>query len=270
MKKKIKQIVKIILTKKPSKKGFFENNLVSNELIKEFHQINDYNYEAVFYDNSKVIIRNHNFSDYAVFKQIFNEKEYHSILKILQLNQNFKGKKVIVDAGANVGYTSVYFLQNLTDISILAVEPSQSNAEIFIQNTNAFNKNGIVRLYNNALCEVKNKSFEIDRDFRDGRDWSIATKEVANGTIKGITISEIIEQNNLDYISLLKIDIEGAERFIFNDGIDLLFLKITQVIAIEIHDEFNIRDTICSLLIQHNFFLFESGELTIGINKSML
>ena len=119
------------------------------------------------------------------------------------------------------------------------------------------------------MCEVKDKTFEITRDFRDGRDWSIATKETEDGAIKGITVSEIIEENKLEYITLLKIDIEGAERFILREGADLTFLKLTQIIALEIHDEFNIRDGIYELLINNNFFLLESGELTIGINKTM-
>ena len=42
------------------------------------------------------------------------------------------------------------------------------------------------------------------------------------------------------------------------------------MIAIEIHDEFDIRDSIYKLLTDNNFFLSESGELTIGINKTML
>ena len=68
----------------------------------------------------------------------------------------------------------------------------------------------------------------------------------------------------------MKIDIEGAERFIFDNNNDLSFLKKTKIIAIEIHDEYNIREEIISILKENQFLLLESGELTIGINKSLL
>jgi hypothetical protein len=113
-------------------------------------------------------------------------------------------------------------------------------------------------------------SFSIDRTFRDGQDWSIATQEDVDGEITGISIQEIIIENRLTHISLLKIDIEGAERFIFKPGNDFSFLKITEIIAIEIHDEFDIRKSINEILISNDFIIFESGELTIGLNRNFI
>jgi len=270
MKKKIKQIAKIILSKKLNEIQFFEKKLANNDAIKDFKKINDLFYEVELSSNNKILIRNQKHSDYSVFKQIFNEEEYGLILKTFLLNDNFKGEKTIIDAGANVGYTTSYFSIHLDDVRIFAVEPSEKNAEVFLQNVSFLKNKNNVTLYQNALSDKENQFFETESNFRDGRDWSITTKEVEGGTLKGITIDEIIRTNDLKYISLLKIDIEGAERFIFTKENNLSFLDKTQVIAIEIHDEFNIRETIHTILKEHQFFLFESGELTIGINKSML
>lgn len=270
MKKKIKQIAKIILSKKLNEIQYFENKLATNTAIKSFKKIDDLYYEVELISNDKVVIRNQKHSDFSVFRQIFNEKEYGLVLKTFLLNDNFKGKKIIIDAGANVGYTSSYFSINLDDVQIFAVEPSEKNAQVFALNVSFLKNKDKVLLYQNALSDKENQFFETETNFRDGKDWSITTKEVENGTLKGITIDEIIRENNLSYISLLKIDIEGAERFIFTKENNLSFLDKTQIIAIEIHDEFNIRQTIHSILKEHQFFLFESGELTIGINKSML
>ncbi len=270
MKKKIKQIAKIILSKKLNEVQYFEKKLTTNDAIKSFKKIDDLHYEVELISDDKVVIRNQKHSDYSVFKQIFNDQEYGLILKTFELNDHFKGEKIIIDAGANVGYTTVYFSINLDNVRVFAVEPSEKNAEVFLKNKAYLkNKNSII-LYQNALSDKENQFFETETNFRDGRDWSITTKEVQNGTLKGITIDEIIRNNNLNYISLLKIDIEGAERFIFTPENDLGFLDKTQIIAIEIHDEFNIRETIHTILKDHQFFIFESGELTIGINKSML
>lgn len=270
MKKKIKQIVKIILSKKLTEIQYFERKLAHNEMIESYKKIDDLYYEVNLVSNDKLIIRNYNHSDYSVFKQIFNDKEYELILKIFLLNNNFKGEKTIIDAGANVGYTTAYFSNNLDNVRIFGIEPSEKNANVYTRNSSYLKNKSKIKLYQNALSDKENQFFETESNFRDGRDWSITTKEVESGSLKGVTIDEIIRENNLSHISLLKIDIEGAERFIFNKENDLSFLDKTQIIAIEIHDEFNIRNTIHQILIQHQFFLFESGELTIGINKAML
>lgn len=266
MMKKIKKIFRIIFPKKITEQQFFENKLINNDLIESFSK-NSEEYQVVLKNGLQLIIRDFHYSDYDVFDQIFIFKEYDSILKMFLLNDFSQQQKVIIDAGANVGYTSVFFAKALKEFQIFAIEPSPQNCEIYQKNTKEFEN---IKIYPNALSEKPNKYFNLDRDFRDGKDWSISTKEAKDGAVKGISIDEIIEENKLDYISLLKIDIEGAERFIFKKENKLDFLKITQIIAVEIHDEYDVRETIYDILTENNFFLFESGELTIGINKDFI
>ena len=214
-----------------------------------------------------MFLRNQNYSDYEVFKQIFNDREYDIVLKIINLNPNSQNEKIIIDAGANVGYTSIFFSSYLESSKIYGIEPSYANLEIYEKNIGFLVVPEKVKIYHKALSEKSNINFKIERDFRDKGDWAITTKEDNNGEIKSITIDEIIQENNLEYITLLKIDIEGAERFIFKKENILSFLQKTQIIAIEIHDEFQIRDEIYAILRINGFLLFESGETTIGLNK---
>lgn len=78
-----------------------------------------------------------------------------------------------------------------------------------------------------------------------------------------------MEQNNFDCIDILKMDIEGAEKELFAAS-DLSFLKHTKCIAIEIHDEFNCRNSIYQRLADYGFTRFNAGELTIGVNRNFL
>ena len=216
--------------------------------------------------SSRLIIamRNKDHSDLDVYKQIFINKEY-AIFKDL-VNYNYHDQNVvIIAAGANIGYTSLYFATELLNCKIFAIEPSPENFEILKNNMEINSVNA--RIYQRALAEVEGKKFEIGGNFRDSRDWSITTIESINGQVDGITIKQIINENKLEYLTILKIDIEGAERFLFKNGIDLGYLRITKLIAIEIHDEFNIREKINSTLRENGFIIFTSGELTIGINK---
>jgi len=64
-------------------------------------------------------------------------------------------------------------------------------------------------------------------------------------------------------------DIEGSEKEVFtNPNSDVSFLAITKCIAIEIHDEFDCREAIYEILTKYGFLLFNSGELTIGVNTN--
>lgn len=268
-KKKIKKIFRILFPVELSKTELFEKNLKSNKLISNFWKENSY-YILEVENSFKVVLRDYNFSDYNVFFQIFNLKEYDLALTMLSNNSAEGEEMIIIDAGANVGYTSIFLSENLQNYRIYAIEPSKENYETYKCNIALSKCSEKIRIYNKALCERPNMFFNIERDFRDKKDWSITTNEAKHGQVKGISINEIIVENNLEYISLLKIDIEGAERFIFKLENDLSYLSITKIIVLEIHDEFQIRDKIYSILKQNGFFLFESGETTIGLNTKMI
>lgn len=68
-----------------------------------------------------------NTSDRWAFGQVFVREEYGD----LSLEQN---PKLILDCGANVGYTSVYFLEKFPHAQLIAVEPDEQNFEILMQN----------------------------------------------------------------------------------------------------------------------------------------
>lgn len=263
---KIKVGIKYLFSKKKTEEELFRNRITRNKKIIEFFPEQDF-YKLKISSKINVFCRNYLYSDFLVFEQIFNFEEYRIIKSLFKLNKIDNKEIIIIDAGANVGYASLYFLEEFDSVRIFGIEPSKENMNIYKKNVEINNFQDNVKFYERALSEKINSTFNINRDFRDGKDWAISTKETDNGLIKGVTIDEIINENKLNKISLLKIDIEGAERFIFNKNNDLSFLKITEIIAIEIHDEFNIRSEINSILIENNFLLFQTGELTIGLNK---
>lgn len=264
--KKLRKVYRIFFPKTLKRSEIFENKLKNNPEI-TFFEKKGQSYEVTLKNGIKLKVRNENYSDYLVLEQIFNFKEYKLVLGMIQLNQFTNEPKIIIDAGANVGYTSVYFHHYLQFSKIYAIEPSIENANIYAENISYLQDSSHIHFYQKALSHKAGMKYSINRDFRDCKDWSITTKSDQGGNVDGISINEIVNDHALKYISILKIDIEGAERFIFNVENDLSFLKITQIIAIEIHDEFNVRESIYEILKNHNFTLFESGELTIGINK---
>jgi FkbM family methyltransferase len=230
-------------------------------------------YVSDFSDNfqKRIKIRKRPSSDIAVFKQINIYKEYLPAVKAYQDNF-FNDKYVmnIIDAGSNIGLTSLFFLDHFKNVDILCIEPELENFKILEFNLLRNNNCKIVKI-NGAIWSSDTK-IKIVKDFRDKSDWSFRVEETEdeNG-IQAHSINQLINNYNIKFIDILKIDIEGAEKQVFTSKYsDLNFLNITKCIAMEIHDEFNCREDIYKVLTDYGYTLVDSGEITIAINKNLI
>lgn len=218
----------------------------------------------------KLIVRNFPCSDLAVVQQLFVEGCYEPIIKKMLEYFSAESSPKIVDAGANVGYSVIYFKTFFPSSEIIAIEPEEKNQQQLLKNilTNNFELKGLVK---GALWYC-NAHLEVVRDFRDNRDAAFTVRETKNETgIEGFGFTEILQRNNWTEADLVKIDIEGGERFLFQDATKAdEILSRTKFLAIEIHDEFNIRQTIYDHLDRNGFEYFHSGDLTLAINKQKL
>jgi FkbM family methyltransferase len=208
-------------------------------------------------------------SDRDVLKQIVVEEEYRIILEIAQLN-NINLERVI-DAGANIGLTTLYLANAFPSASLISIEPDHDNFKMLEIHTSTLKSK---RILLHAGISGVDGVLVPDQQFRDGLSWSKtfkpANSSVDAATIPCYSISTLMNMHQWSTIDFLKIDIEGAERFIFdNSDADITFLKRVKLIAIEIHDEFLIREKINKILNLNGFVLFLHGELTIGVNSRM-
>jgi hypothetical protein len=136
--KKLRKIYRILFPQRITEQEFFENKLKLNPIITCFTKLGA-KYTLKIDNTLNLVLRDQNFSDYEVFKQIFNHGEYNIVLNMINLNTNYKKEKIIIDAGANVGYTSIFLLKNLENSKIYSIEPSSTNFEILKENINLFN-----------------------------------------------------------------------------------------------------------------------------------
>lgn len=143
--------------------------------------------------------------------------------------------RVIVDAGANVGCTSVFFANRYPDAKIFAVEPETSNFQLLEQNTSPYKNVIPIR----AALWSANCDLAVS-DPGKGK-WGFRTRSAhqqtgAGETVRGLTIERLVEEHNIPQIDLLKLDIEGAEREVFEGGAS--WLERVETIVIELHDRF--------------------------------
>ena len=204
-------------------------------------------------------------SDYWVFRGVINEHQYKIQEEAFEKNKALR----IIDAGANVGYTSIYLNHFHPNSTIIAIEPLPENIAI-IQENLALNQLTNIHVENQALW-YKKTQLSILSDFRDRREHStrtVETEEKGDKLTPSITLKEVMEKYQLEAVDFLKIDIEGAEKMIFENDVNLnAVLERTKVVAIEIHDEFDCRNQILGVLKQHFDKITDEGELTIGVKN---
>lgn len=253
-----------ILNKFTSKEDFNYLDTPNLEIIEETS-----NYIFYSIDQQKIKLRKLPSSDYYVFQQVFVSQEYEPPISYF-LKNNVELKKV-VDAGANIGLTSVYIKCYFPNVKIACIEPDSNNLEILKHNLKPYIKDKTICFYQAGLMGKSGLSLDMSSSFRGGNDWAKQVKiNKSESKLKSITINDVQQQNGFEFIDLLKIDIEGAETFFLEEGTDLTFLLKTKVIAIEIHDEYNCREGIHKVLKENSFIIIETGETTLGINKNYI
>src|SRR5207237_8454775 len=98
---------------------------------------------------------------------------------------------------------------------IFAIEPSPENFSA-LENNITHNKCTRIIPFRNALW-FEQTEMTMSNVFRDGQDWSVqvSTNPAGTGTVKALTISDLIRIGEIDYIDILKMDIEGSEAKLF-------------------------------------------------------
>lgn len=194
-------------------------------------------------------------SDPSVFHQIFLEREYAALEEVT-------APTLIIDCGANVGYSSAYFLSVFPTAHVVAIEPESSNFGMLRRNLSVFGER--VRMLQSAVWS-KSCGLIIDKhSFRDGREWSTSVRAAQDGEapdIMATDIATILGDTGLAEISILKIDIEGSEVEVFSSNYQSWINKV-QTIAIELHDN-ECERVFFQALQDLPFKIKQYGEITV-------
>jgi len=166
-----------------------------------------------------------NSSDINVFRQVFIEREYQIIAKCAF------DDCVVIDAGANIGLTSLFISSLFPNARIFAVEPEQNNFELLKINTMSYQN---IHCIHGALWD---KDEQVSILSEDDPDWAFRvganTSNDRHG-IPGYRVSSLLDQIKAPKASLLKMDIEGAEFEVLGDA--GAWIDRVDNIVLELHD----------------------------------
>lgn len=197
-------------------------------------------------------------SDRQVFSQVFLHRQY-------ELPARQREIELIVDCGANVGYTSVFFLARYPRAEVLAVEPDAQNFALLLRNVAAYRDR--VKAVRSAVWSHPATLAIAEQTRRDGQEWGRQVEESdrERGELTAITIDELLSQSSHPRISILKIDIEGAEAVVFSEGFDAWLPKV-DTLVIELHDDPafpHAAEIFHRAIAGEGFAVAQRGELTV-------
>lgn len=154
-------------------------------------------------------------SDLFVASQIFGWEDYQLNEKVAAAIKRTAGEwkskgitPLIIDGGANVGYSAVYFARVYPEATVLAVEPDLETFEVLQRNTAGLAN---VECVFGALW-----SDDAGVTLHHAAEGSWATNAVAATSAASITpsltLAQLAARVPNSSVLILKLDVEGAER----------------------------------------------------------
>jgi FkbM family methyltransferase len=220
-------------------------------LIKSKFRLNKL--ENIYIKGIKYPITLSNYStDVSTLFKIFFAKDYAVDLE---------SSDFIIDCGANIGLSAIFFASRYPAALIVAIEPDKENFKYLCRNA---------KDYNNIIClnmAVWSSNSEMKLVDEGKGNWAIKTivaEKTDRNIINGIAINQILLDFKKEKIDLIKIDIEGAEKELFSYNYHW-WLSKTSKIAIELHESPDniITKTFYNAINAYNFKEYQKGENTI-------
>lgn len=195
---------------------------------------NFFNFCLIFDKKERVFFKLYfkTFFDLVTIRNCFSMEDYNIFkLDYFKKFNNLKNesKKLIIDCGANIGCSAIFFNKLFTNSNVISIESDKNNYSLLkknCQNINYYNINSALASGNYFYKNIKKL---------DNRGNTIVVSR-AKTKNRSITINEILstyKQTEYDYF-LIKIDIEGNEKDLFSKN--LQWVNKFKIIIIELHD----------------------------------
>jgi FkbM family methyltransferase len=139
---------------------------------------------------------------------------------------------VIVDCGANIGITSLFLASRYPNARIYSIEPNPENFELLKRNTAG--EPNIVAIHG-AIVGVPRTSVRLTTHKAAWENF--ITEDDEGLEVPAVTIEQICTDYRLSRVDLLKVDIEGAEKEMFENS---SFLRRVGFVIVELHGDYDL------------------------------
>jgi FkbM family methyltransferase len=164
---------------------------------------------------------------YQLFKEIFLERVYYFECE--------HDEPKIIDAGANIGLSVLYFKFLFPKSKIIAIEPDPTAFEYLEENI-AQNKIQGVELIKACVSDLKGKEIFYSSENLINSSLFGEGKGIA---VYAVCLSDLLEKSAFD---LVKLDIEGAETKVFQDLFNTRLYSRSKRYILEYHEGEGMKD----------------------------
>jgi len=224
--------------------------------------------------------RENSIGDKGVLQQIFVNGDYvishwPQGRRLLEYHQQYAHQQasLIVDAGANIGASAVFFAQTYENAIVFAIEPDEMNGRLLTLNTQSL----ACVVFHGAIAA---EDGELDLVDPGRSDWGFMTARVDSPLsshhqkIPSICPQSILNHPQVRHARplIFKIDIEGGEENLFSTNTD--WLKEFPLVIIELHDWMlpfsGSSRNFLKAIAQYDFDLVHRGENIFLFNRALL
>lgn len=178
-------------------------------------------------------------SDQAVLEQIFHTEEFNistapQFAWVCAAYEKALAEgevPLIVDCGANIGLSALYFSLHLPKARIVGIEPASDNVRVARKNTS---HNPLIEIVEAAVYD-KVTPLELVDPQAEKFAYRVQEASIPSATsIPAVTIDEIMKRHGAKRNLIVKVDIEGGEDALFRSNLD--WLDHTDLLIAETHD----------------------------------
>jgi FkbM family methyltransferase len=212
-------------------------------------------------------------ADRTVIDQVFTQQDYHvehwahgRLLHRLHDEVTRAGLSTfIIDAGANIGASAVYFAAEYPGSLVYAVEPAPDN--VVLLRANCAGRN--VRVFEGAIGAEDGSMFVVDPGLGEFGYRVAAAGEIAVPVYSVATLMREVDRNKI-FPLVFKIDIEGGEAALFSKNTE--WVDDFPLVVIELHDWLlpfqGTSHNFLKTLAAHDFEVVHRGENLFCFNSS--
>jgi len=211
---------------------FLKRNVFSIKVVHNSGLVIKFPYHYYFnnIEDLFLLYSNYYFTEY---KKFFGEE--------LQIKKG----TTIIDIGAHIGTFSLPISYEYKS-RVFSFEPNISNYQYLIDNIQINLLNDRISTYNVAISKENNyvEFTEGDTSTRGALTHNKFHKSASNGTtykVKTVSLNDVVNEEQIKTVDILKIDCEGAEYEIIYNLNDNIF-SMTKLIFVEIHPLIENRD----------------------------
>jgi FkbM family methyltransferase len=190
-------------------------------------------------DSLPLSFRDQSAGDRGAIQQIFVNRDYDlgrlarfkDIISEYERMISARRTPLIIDCGANIGASAIWFAKSYPKSHIIALEPEEHNAEILRLNCGSFPNITAVT----AAISCSDETLYVEDP--GAGDWGFRTALHPDGkaaATAAYSIETIARRHADADLFIVKIDIEGGEARLFESNFD--WIERTMLIIVELHD----------------------------------